>query len=105
MILESRNFLKLLVADLMEHVAIAIKQSEERIIMTTKAQLDAVIAALPGQIETAVETALQTVIAAIQSSAAINGVDLTDEVAQLQAIPAAVASSVATAVTPVTPAA
>ena len=68
--------------------------------MTTQAQLDAAIAALPAQIETAVENALQPVIAQIQAAAAANSVDLTNEVNSLNAIPAAVASAVATAVTP-----
>lgn len=72
--------------------------------MTTQAQLDAAIAALPGQIESAVETALQPVIAQIEAAAAANGVDLTNEVNSLNAIPAAVASSVAAAVTPSAPA-
>ena len=69
-------------------------------IMTTQEQLDAAIAALPGQIETAVETAMQPVIAAIQQAAATNGVDLTNEVNALNAIPGTVANAVAAALTP-----
>jgi hypothetical protein len=82
-----------------------LQQIDERItkLMTTQAQLDATIAGLPGLIETAVETALQPVIAAIQAAAAANGVDLTNEVNSLNAIPATVASAVATAVTPPAP--
>jgi hypothetical protein len=76
----------------------------EKKIMMTQAQLDAAIAALPGQIETAVGTALQPVIAQIQSVAASAGVDLTNEVNSLAAIPAAVASAVVAAVTPAAPA-
>ena len=77
----------------------SIKESEERI-MTNQAQLDAAIAALPQQIETAVETALAPVIVALQNAAAANGVDLTSEVASLQAIPATVSTAIATALTP-----
>lgn len=67
---------------------------------TTQAQLDAAIAALPGQIETAVETALQPVIVAIQQAAAANGIDLTSEVNSLNNIPSVVSSAIATALTP-----
>jgi hypothetical protein len=70
----------------------------EKKIMMNQAQLDAAIAALPGQIESAVTTALQPVIVQIQSVASAAGVDLTNEVNSLNAIPAAVASAVATAV-------
>ena len=68
--------------------------------MTTQAQLDAAIAALPGTIETAVETALQPVIVAIQQAAASAGIDLTNEVNSLNAIPGTVSAAVATALTP-----
>jgi len=86
-----------------EQINHAIKESEKNIIMTNEAQLDAVIAALPQQIETAVNTSLAPAIAAIQAAAAANGIDLTNEVNSLQAIPAAVASAVAAAVTPPAP--
>jgi hypothetical protein len=75
----------------------------EKKIMKTQADLDAAIAALPGQIETAVTTALQPVIASIQSIAASNGVDLTNEVNSLNALPSAVAQSVAATLTPAAP--
>jgi predicted transcriptional regulator len=74
----------------------------ERKVMDTQAQLDAVIAALPGQIETAVETAVeaavQPIITALQNAQGAQ--DFTTEVDALTAMPAAVASAVATAVTP-----
>lgn len=60
----------------------------EKIVMATQADLDAAIAALPP----AIETALAPVIAAIQSKAGT--VDFSPEIAQLQAIPAAVAAAV-----------
>ena len=64
----------------------------------TQADLDAAIAALPGLIETALETELAPVIAAIQAKA--GAVDFTPEITSLNAIPASVSSAVATAVTP-----
>lgn len=90
------DFLQELIASGMEEIKTAIKQTERNIMATTQAQLDAVIAALPGQIE----TALAPVITAIQQAAASNSIDLTNEVNQLQAIPAAIA----TALTPAPPA-
>lgn len=70
----------------------------KEIIMATQADLDAAIAALPQEIETALEIALAPVIAAIQAKAP--AIDFSTEVASLNAIPAAVASAVTTAVTP-----
>jgi predicted transcriptional regulator len=81
----------------------SIKELKEKT-MTTQAQLDAAIAALPGLIETAVETALQPVIAAIEAAGEANEIDFTNEVNSLNAIPAAVSASVAAAVTPAAPA-
>lgn len=66
--------------------------------MATQADLDAAIAALPAALETALETALAPVIAAIQAKAGT--VDFAPEITSLNAIPAAVSSAVATAVTP-----
>ncbi len=91
-----------LIAAAVREIKQAINESAQLVMATNKTQLDAVIAGLPAQIETAVETALQPVIAAIQSAAEAEGVDLTDEVASLNAIPAAVSSAIATALTPAT---
>lgn len=68
--------------------------------MKTQADLDAAIAALPGQIASAVETAMDPVIAAIEKATTGTPVDLSAEVEQLNAIPAAVASAVTAALTP-----
>ena len=65
-------------------------------VVKTQADLDAAIAALPGQIQAAVDTALAPVIAAIKAKAAQNGVDFTSEVTSLGAVGGAVATSVAT---------
>ena len=98
------TFMPELIASSVEQIKKAIKESEKNIIMTTKADLDAAIAALPSQIESAVESALAPVITAIQSAAASNGVDLSAEVTSLQAIPASVSANIAAALTPTTPA-
>ena len=74
-----------------------LKEMEIRI-MATQADLDAVIAALPAALETALETALAPVIAAIQAKS--GAIDFTPEINSLNAIPAAVSSTVATAITP-----
>ena len=101
-IIGTKNFPGANLAGFEERTNHAIQQIEKRlqIIMTTQAQLDAAIAALPGQIETAVENAMAPVIAAIEAAAATNGVDLTSEVASLNAIPATVSAAIATALTP-----
>jgi hypothetical protein len=62
----------------------------EKINMKTQQDLDDAIAALPG----AIESALAPVIAAIQAKSAGTPVDLTAEIASLQAIPAAVSTAV-----------
>jgi len=98
-----QHFNAMLIAKAVESIKHAIKESEKRIMATTQAQLDAAIAALPGQIETAVESALAPVITAIQAAAAANGVDLTSEVNSLSAIPATVSAAVATALTATPP--
>ncbi len=72
------------------------------IIMKTQADLDAAIAALPAAIEAAVTTAVQPIITALQN--AQGQTDFTNEVSQLQAMPAAIAQAAATALTPAAPA-
>lgn len=64
--------------------------------MATQADLDAAIAALPSQVQTAVDAALAPVIAAIKAKAAGAGVDFAPEVASLNAVGGTVSSSVAT---------
>jgi len=64
--------------------------------MQTQAQLDAVIAALPGQIQTAVVTAATPVIAAALA-AGQSGEDFTTEVNALTAAVPVIAAGVATA--------
>lgn len=66
--------------------------------MATQADLDAVIAGLEAAIETAMETALAPVIAAIQAKAA--NVDLSAEIAQLNAVAGDVSAKVAADLTP-----
>lgn len=78
----------------------------EKIMAMNQAQLDAAIAALPAQIEAAVEssttteleTALAPVIANLQQIASQNGLDFTNEINSLNAIPGTVAPAVATQV-------
>lgn len=98
-----KEFLEALALRLENHIINAIKESEKKIMETTQAQLDAAIAALPGQIETAVENALAPVIEALEAAAESNGVDLTSEVASLNAIPATVSGAIATAIGTPTP--
>ena len=62
----------------------------------TQADLDAAIAALPGQVQTAVDAALAPVILAIKAKVQGAGVDLSAEVASLAAVGGTVATSVAT---------
>lgn len=70
----------------------------EKLLMATKQDLDAAIAALPLAVETAVEAALAPVIAAIEAS---NGaVDLQPEIDQLNALGGTVAAKVAADLTP-----
>lgn len=71
--------------------------------MATKADLDAVIAALPAAIETAVETAVAPIIKAIQDSA--GAPDLQSEIDLLNALGGTVAAKVAADLTPTPPAA
>lgn len=67
-------------------------------IMAGQADLDAAIAALPAQIEAKVEAALAPIIAAIQAKA--GNVDLSAEIASLNAVGDTVATQVATDLTP-----
>jgi hypothetical protein len=90
-------------------ISLVLKQINERTkLMATQADLDAAIAALPAAIEAAVESALAPVIAAIQAKAA--NIDLSPEIASLNAVGATVGAKVAAdltpppAVTPATPA-
>ena len=62
----------------------------------TQADLDAAIAALPGQVQAAVDAALAPVILAIKAKVQGAGVDLSAEVASLAAVGGTVATSVAT---------
>lgn len=87
-----------IMARAVEQIKQAIVESEQRIVMTNKAQLDEVIKNLPQQIEDAVEAALAPVIQAIKDSAAAE--DLTDEVTALQNLGATVGAKVASDLTP-----
>lgn len=66
--------------------------------MATKQDLDNAIAALPEAIETAVESALAPVIAALQAKAGT--VDLQSEIDQLNAVAGTVSTKVAADLTP-----
>src|ERR1700676_4937394 len=96
---DEKEFLEALVARLEINLTNAIKESEKHI-MQTQQDLDAAIAALPGQIETQAEAALAPVIAAIEAKVTGTPVDLTAEIASLNAIAGTVSTAIATAVTP-----
>lgn len=66
--------------------------------MATKADLDAVIAGLPAALETAITTAVQPVIDAINAKA--GDIDFTQEIADLNALGGTVGSKVAADLTP-----
>ena len=74
--------------------------------MMTQADLDAAIAALPGQIEAAVQTAtvtavtngVQPIITALQNAQG-NGIDFTNEINSLNALAGTVAPAIASSVT------
>ncbi len=75
----------------------------KKLIMKTKADLDAFIAnELPGKIEAAVEAALEPVIQAIKDSAGAQ--DLTDEITALENLGSTVGAKVASDLTPPPPA-
>lgn len=69
--------------------------------MATKADLDAVIAALPAKIQTAVDKAIQPIIDAI--NAKTGDIDLQPEIDQLNAVGDTVGAGVAADITPKTP--
>jgi hypothetical protein len=94
-----KNFADSLKSELATALSKDLEQLKGKL-MATQADLDAAIAALPGQIQTAVENALTPVIAAIEAKAAGTPVDFSPEIASLNAIPATVASGIAAAVTP-----
>lgn len=73
-------------------------QKLEKLIMATQADLDAVIDGLEAAIETALEAALAPVIAAIQAKA--GSVDLSAEIAKLNAVAGDVSAKVAADLTP-----
>ena len=94
---ELKDFTSSQMAEAVKQILTAIKESTKNI-MLTQADLDAVIDGLEAAIETALEAALAPVIAAIQAKA--GSVDLSAEIAKLNAVAGDVSAKVAADLTP-----